>query len=222
MSISVIINGAGGIMGKELQELIKESDDFKIEYLADIKPPYLPLKEEVNAHCIIDFSHPFGLNNLLSYAMKYKIPLVIGTTGYSEEQIEKIKQVSNKIPIFLSSNFCKGVELFTEAVRFIANNLDNADIAITEIHRKGKKDKPSGTAKRVKEALECENKSIETASLRMGDIQGEHSVYFTTSHQQIIITHRALSRKCFTEGVLCAVRFIIGKPNGFYTSLTEE
>lgn len=221
MGFSIVINGAGGTMGGELYELLKGECDFNIIGLSDINVPFKSLKEyEQRFDCVIDFSSPSGLDELLSYALKFKTPVVIGTTGYSRGQYDKIVDASTHIPIYLSPNFSNGVKALTSAVKVIGDNLDNADIGIVEIHKKGKKDMPSGTALRIKEIVEknIEGKDVDVKSLRMGDTLGEHTVYFTTPYEQVAITHSALSRRCFVIGAISAARFIIQKTNGLYTS----
>lgn len=222
MKYKVLINGAGGNMGRVLQELIMDEPEIEIIGLSDIFPPFSSLTEQTQrADCVIDFSSPKSLDDLLSYALRYRVPIVIGTTGFTSEQMVEIEQASKEIPIMISPNFSKGVCSFIKAVRIIEKALKDSHVEITEIHRKDKIDAPSGTALRIKKVIEEEGGNVEIKSIRTGECLGEHIICFKTPYQQISLTHKALSRKCFAEGVLSAFHFIVDKRCGLFTSLDD-
>lgn len=208
-------------MGRELQALSKNDGNFKVVGLADIYAPYKPLREHLSrCDCIIDFSTPSALDELLSYAQTNNIPIVIGTTGYNEEQYKKIVKAAENIPIILSPNYSVGVKVFENALSLIEECFPKADACILESHRRNKKDKPSGTAIRLANIIKengVKDKEVEILSLRMGELYGEHTVYFTSDCEQITITHRAFSRKCFAEGALMSALSILEKNVGLYS-----
>lgn len=221
MSCRLIINGADGNMGRELQTLAKNDDRFEIVGLADVCHPYKPLREHLlKCDCIIDFSTPSALDELLSYAQTNNIPIVIGTTGFDKEQYKKIVKATENIPIILSPNYSVGVKVFENALSLIKKGFPKADTCILESHRRNKKDKPSGTAIRLANIIkerDGKGKEVEVLSLRMGELYGEHTVYFTSDCEQITITHRAFSRKCFAEGALMSALSILEKDVGLYS-----
>lgn len=186
------------------------------------------------ADVIIDFSSPTCLNELLDYANKNKIPLVIGTTGYSNLQEKQIAETSKTIPIFKSANTSLGVNLLLQLCKIATSTLNGFDVEIVEKHHKYKKDSPSGTSKMILNSI-CEANKIQNYpvygrngkeirkpaeigihSLRGGTVVGEHSVYFFGENETITITHTATSKQLFAFGALKAAEFIISKDVGLY------
>ena len=185
---------------------------------------------------IIDFSHYSRLDSLLDYSKNKKIPLVVATTGYSDETLKKIKKTAEVIPVLLSSNMSLGVNLLNDILERIVPVLyENYDIEVVEKHHNKKVDSPSGTAKTLVETIEksCpenmreqygregnskrEKYEIGIHSLRGGTIVGEHSVLFCGEDEIIEIKHTAMSKKIFVVGALKAAEFLIGKEAGLYT-----
>lgn len=152
--IKVLINGISGKMGMELYNQVITNSNFKLvggisrKRLKNLSCPVYTsiyfVREKPDV--IIDFSNPNSTLNALSYACKYKIPVVIATTGFSENDITIIKKISFKIPIFLSSNMSYMVTVLTEVACNLSNKFKDADIEILEYHHNKKKDAPSGTA----------------------------------------------------------------------------
>ncbi len=201
--------GASGKMGKEITSLMAENNN-KLVFKFDIDGEW---KEE-NPKLLIDFSLPQVLEKSLSYAIEFNSPLIIGTTGFNAEQIDKIKKTAEKIPIVQSYNFSIGIFLLLKCTELLNKNLKNWDVEISETHHRFKKDKPSGTAIMIKNTLA---KDVNISSLRLGNIAGEHTVSFGGLGEVISVTHNATSRRTFAEGVLKSADFIINKNKGFYS-----
>lgn len=184
---------------------------------------------------IIDFSVPVATFEILKYARKNKIPIVIATTGFSKDELEQIEEYSKEIPIFRSSNMSLDINLMANLVQKIAEVLTDCDIEIIETHHNRKVDSPSGTAILLADAINevLENKKEYTfdrmqkrekrnkneigfSSIRGGNIVGEHTVAFFGESETLEITHKAYSRQVFAEGALKAAEFIVDKKNGLY------
>ena len=188
---------------------------------------------------IIDFSSPESTMITLSACQKALVPLVIGTTGLSKDQQNKIEETSQKIPIVFASNMSIGINLLFSLVKKAAAALKNKDYnpEITEIHHKFKKDSPSGTAKTLEEIIlkefgwsnkhvtynregligERPEKELGVFSLRGGNVVGEHSTFFFGDHETIELKHKASSRDAFAKGALSALEFLQNKPSRLYT-----
>lgn len=192
-------------------------------------------KLSVDADVIIDFSNPVVLDSLLSYALKHKLPAVICTTGYNEEQKNKIKEASKEIPIFYSGNMSLGINLIIELAKKAAAVFgDDFDIEIVEQHHNQKLDAPSGTALMIADAISTvktdaeyvydrhayrrkrDKKEIGIHSIRGGNIVGEHEVIFAGNDEILTISHSARSKTVFAVGSLNAAVFLKGKAPGMY------
>lgn len=226
--MEIIIYGTG-VMGRLLKEMAESYEDIKITGFTD------ELTDETG-DIIIDFSHYSRLDTLLDYSKNKRIPLIVATTGYSDETLRKIEETAKEIPILLSSNMSLGVNLLNDILERIVPVLyGNYDIEVIEKHHNKKIDSPSGTAKTLVETIErsCpenmreqygregnskrEKNEIGIHSLRGGTIVGEHSVLFCGEDEIIEIKHTAMSKKIFAMGALKAARFLIGKEAGLYT-----
>ena len=231
-------------MGKVIADIITGRDDCKvvggIDIIADRGAGFpivataseLPVKPEV----IIDFSHPSTLDGLLDYCQTNGVPIVIATTGYSEEQIAKIKKAAELIPVFYTFNMSLGINLLAELAKKAAAVLEGQfDIEIIEKHHNQKIDAPSGTAimlgNAINEVLEqkCEyvydrhsvrakrsKTEIGMHSVRGGTIVGEHDIIFAGHDEVITLSHSAQSREVFANGAVNAAVFLAGKPAGMY------
>lgn len=193
---------------------------------------------------IIDFSDPSNLNDILAFSQKNNTPVVIATTGYTDEQIDTIKEASKIIPIFFTFNMSLGVNLLVSLAKKAANVLgDDYDIEIIEKHHNQKIDAPSGTAIMIANALNSvfDNKKeyeydrhtkrekrkkseIGIHSVRGGTIVGEHDVIFAGTDEILTLSHTALSRGLFANGAIKAAEYISNKTNGLYdmNSLLSE
>lgn len=234
--LKIIIAGCNGRMGKTVNRLCDEDKNCKVVAGFDINTEAngaFPIYSEAceyagEADVIIDFSHPSTLNSLLDYAKERKIPIVLCTTGHSEEQLEKIRNTSEHVPIFKSANMSLGINLITGLVRRAAAVLgENFDIEIVEKHHNRKVDAPSGTALMLADAAasvmpdnpkyvyerasvrEPRSKNeIGISSVRGGTIVGEHEVIFAGLDEVIEIKHTAYSREVFASGAVRAAKYI--------------
>lgn len=241
--IKAILVGASGKMGKNITECAKVSEDIKIvagvdKFNCGADFPIFPTFDEINitADVIIDFSNVALLDDLLTFAVTKKMPVIIATTGYSDSQIQKIKQAAKEIPIFFTFNMSLGVNLLCSLAKKAANILgEDFDIEIIEKHHNQKLDAPSGTAimlanavngvfgdklayeydRHSKRAKRPKNE-IGIHSVRGGTIVGEHDVIFAGRDEVITLSHAAHSKQVFAVGALRAAKFIAEKPNGMY------
>lgn len=236
--MKIIINGAGGQMGKALTAMI-EKGCRGAELAGSVDPyvegfiPSLP-QCTADADVIIDFSNHAATRELVEYAIARKLPLIVCTTGHTEEELEMIRKAAEAVPVFQSGNMSVGVALLTELARQTAAMFPDADIEIVEAHHNRKLDVPSGTAlmlyKAVQEARpeaiplvgRHENgkrtrQEVGIHSLRMGNTVGYHEVIVNTGTQIITLKHEAQDRALFAEGALAAAQFLIEKAPGLYT-----
>ncbi len=240
--MNILLNGATGRMGKKVIKKVAEEKDLNITCGVGIGennekfPIYENTKDiEEKVDVIIDFSIPKASLNILEYARKNKIPIVIATTGFSDEELKVIKEASEEIPVFRSSNMSLDINLMAKIVQEIARVLNDTDIEIIETHHNRKVDSPSGTAILLADAINevLENKKIYTfdrmqkrekrskdeigfSSIRGGNIVGEHTVKFFGENETLEIKHTSYSRQVFVEGALKAAKFIVTKNSGLY------
>lgn len=240
----IVITGAGGKMGKVIASLVKNRQDCEIIAGIDIIPAQFdnfplvvkPFDLEEKPDVIIDFSHPSALDELLSYCKMKNVPIVIATTGYTEEQIEKIKAASQQVPIFFTFNMSLGINLLIDLAKRAAAVLGTQyDVEIVEKHHNLKKDAPSGTALMIAEAINevygnekkyvydrhnvrkpREKEEIGISSIRGGTIVGEHEVIFAGHDEVITLTHSAQSKEVFAAGAINAAIFLKDKQPGLY------
>ncbi len=177
------------------------------------------LTERVDA--VIDFSTPPAALERLGECVPLKIPIVICTTGFTLDQERKIREAAHSIPVLMSSNMSFGMNLLFKTVPEIAARLGkDFDIDIVDTHHRFKKDAPSGTAKTLAARIEsATGRKVPIASLRSGDVVGEHRVVFGTLGESIEIVHRASTRELFARGALKAAGFLAQKSPGQYTML---
>lgn len=219
--MNIALCGINGAMGKYLKEEIEKNKKHKlVGYFSprnDKKGQDIIEKIDV----IIDFSRPDTLDFLLEYATKHYIPLVLCTTGYSDEQLEKIKKAGEKIKILLSSNTSVGVNITRKILMMIAPSMSDFDIEMIEKHHNKKIDKPSGTAKTLKQdVLKATGKEdIQVHAVRAGNIVGEHEIIFAKDDEIIQIKHTALSKKVFAVGAIELAEKLLTKNIGFYDTM---
>jgi len=238
--MKIVVNGAMGRMGRKIVEEIQKQDDLEISGL--IEAPGSPLVgsylDEVMGsgyeHIIIsndlkgvaaaadatdvliDFSLPEGTMKILDNLEQQGTPLVCGTTGFSEEEERRLREVSEKIPVFYSTNFSPGMYLLTCALRDIVDRLPSDwDVELVEAHHRMKKDAPSGTALGLAKILAGHTRTA-VHSLRVGDVPGRHSLVFAGTGEVVEFSHSVHSRTAFASGSLAAARFIEGKEAGWY------
>jgi len=236
--MKVIINGAGGRMGLVLaQQIEKGCRNAELAAAVDLYAEgFLPTLEAVSApaDCIIDFSNHTGTQALLEYATQKGLPVVVATTGHTQQELELIQAAGEKIPVFHSGNMSLGIALLAQLVRQTVAMFPDADVEIVESHHNGKVDVPSGTALMLARAVQQarpeatllvgrhENgkrtkQEVGIHSLRMGNTVGIHQVIINTGSQLITLQHEAQDRALFAEGALAAAAFLQGKAAGVYT-----
>jgi 4-hydroxy-tetrahydrodipicolinate reductase len=257
MKPKLIVCGAAGRMGKRIISLAIEADEFNIiaaiesrdhpdigkdgGIVAGSGPIDVKLDSVYPAatDVIIDFSQPAAADKTIDYCTESGTALVLGTTGLSDEQREKIKAASEKVPVIYGTNMSVGMNILFSLVGKVAPMLgDDYDIEIIEQHHRFKKDAPSGSALTLAENI-CkatgrgfpdslvhgrngndalrEKGAIGMHSIRAGDITGVHSVIFGTLGEKITLNHTAHSRDTFARGALRAANWLIGKKPALYS-----
>ncbi|MBQ8835999.1 MAG: 4-hydroxy-tetrahydrodipicolinate reductase [Clostridia bacterium] len=238
--MKVIVNGACGKMGKEVIACIEKDENLTLALAVD---PYTAAPDAVNvtafpsenvgADVIIDFSHHSAIGAVAEYAEKYGIPVVLCTTGQTDEETARIDALAKAVPVFFSANMSMGVALLCELAKKSAAVFPEADIEIIEKHHSAKLDAPSGTAlmlanaiKSVRENLTFmlgrsgrharEKNEIGIHAVRAGSIVGEHEVIVATKNEIITVSHSAMSRSVFADGAVAAAKWVCGKGAGLY------
>ena len=217
--VRVLLTGAAGRMGKTIRDLAK--DDPKIDILARCDVGDAIEAPMQDCDVAIDFSHAGAISEICRVALQHRKPLVIGTTGHSQERRRLIEETAQSLPVVFASNFSIGVNVLFWLTRKVAEQLgSDFDAEIVETHHKMKKDAPSGTAETLAEVLKATNKTqgeIPIQSIREGDVVGEHMVIFSGPAERLELTHRAASREIFARGALRAAKWIINQPLGLYS-----
>jgi 4-hydroxy-tetrahydrodipicolinate reductase len=246
--IEVVIIGVCGKMGSALVPLILEQADMElVGGVESFGHPQIdaPLGtgkifadlESVAEYCDVgvEFTTPDASLRHAKIIADLGKSYILGTTGFSTNQMDELKKLSRKIPIVYSPNFSIGVNVLFNLTESAAKLLgDNFDVEIVEVHHTQKKDAPSGTAKKLIESIEkvkgkkkivfgregivqAKTKNeIGVASIRSGDVVGEHYVIFGQTGERLELVHKASSRLAFAQGVIKAIRFAQNKPAGFY------
>ena len=237
----VLINGITGHMGQIVLSLV-QSGYCGSTFAAGVSPDVSAETDLLfrsfasfsgAADVVVDFSFHSGVGELLSYCIAKNLPVVIATTGHTEEEKTLISEASKKIPVFYSANMSIGVAVLADLAKKAASAFPDADIEIVETHHNRKVDVPSGTAlflaNSIKEARPLaefnigrpENgkrtkEEIGIHSLRMGNYFGKHEIYITTGSETLTLTHEAHNRTLFAEGSLKAAAFLCSKNPGLY------
>ena len=239
------MNGCNGKMGQVITGLIEQDETVEIvagiDQYDEIKndyPVYASIENcEVEADAVIDFSNAAAVDCLLDYCVKRQIPVVLCSTGLSEEQLKKVEESSKKVAVLKSANMSLGVNTLLEILPKIVKILAPAgfDMEIVEKHHNQKLDAPSGTAfaladclndavggeyeykyDRTKERKKREKNEIGISAVRGGSIVGEHEIIFAGMDEVIEVKHTAYSRAIFGKGAIEAAKFLNGKPAGRY------
>ncbi|MDR2399016.1 MAG: 4-hydroxy-tetrahydrodipicolinate reductase [Endomicrobium sp.] len=244
------ICGATGRMGQAVIAIAKEDTDIRISGVLEYdgnkaigtgNPIISSVKdlEKIlqDSDAIIDFTNPESALKNLEVAIKQKVPVVIGTTGFSDEQKKQIEEASKVIPIVFSPNMSVGVNILFKLVEEVAKKVPDYDIEIVELHHNKKKDSPSGTAAKLAEVAACsigkdinevgvygrhsandlrKKDEIGVLSVRAGDIVGDHTVYFAGHGERIELVHRSHSRDTFAAGAVKAAKWVSNQKPGLY------
>ncbi len=239
--MKIILNGFSGRMGAAVLE-VTSNGYMNSEVVAGVDivykdgdiPCYSSFSDvKETADCIIDFSNHASIKAVADYAVASSLPLVVSTTGHTEEEKEIIRKAAEAVPVFYSANMSMGVALLCRMATLAAKTLPGADIEIVETHHNRKLDAPSGTALMIANAIKSvrenakfifgrsgmakrEADEIGVHAVRRGNIVGIHEVTVSTDYETITIKHEAHSRTLFAEGAIAAADFLIGKPAGLY------
>lgn len=258
--LGVIVCGAAGRMGTTLVRLIHESRSMKLAgaveaagnsqinkdagEVAGVGKIGVPIAAEIGPLLkgpvvVVEFTAPEATLEHAKIAAQKNIPMVIGTTGLKQKQLDEIKTLSRKTPILISANMSLGVNLLVSLLGKVAEILgDDYDVEIIEAHHRFKKDAPSGTAlamaqpianalkRDLNQAGVCGRKGIigertkqeiGLLSIRAGDIVGEHTVIFGGLGERIEFVHRAHSRETFARGAIRAAQWLVKQKKGLYS-----
>ena len=225
--VRLLIHGASGRMGQALLRLAADMPGVevvaavqrKVEQRVVDGVPHFAAAELAGAPAFdaaIDFSLPGGLDPVLALCLQRGAPLVSGTTGISDAQRGALEAAAGTIPVLWASNFSLGVAVLDELVERAAGALPGWDCDIVESHHTQKKDAPSGTALSLGAAAERGGAAPRYASLRAGDIVGEHLVQFAAAGERIELVHRATNRDIFARGALHVATRLAGRAPGLY------
>jgi len=246
--IEVVLCGAAGRMGREIINFLQDEKDIKIiagveatgnnwigKKISGVKICDDVLTVIAMAQCVVEFTNHTATMENLRKIKGYKKPYVIGTTGFSDEELKEIKDLSHCFPIFLAPNMSLGINHLYDLIKFSIKALADYEIEIIETHHHSKKDAPSGTARAIANVIKNErpetkfiygrqgdvgvrnDKEVGINAVRGGDVVGEHRVLFFGRGEFIELRHFATSRRCFANGAIEAVRFIVDKPSGLYS-----
>ena len=243
--VKIIMHGCNGHMGQVISGLVEKDPDAEIVAGIDVAdqgknryPVYTNMEEcQVEADALIDFSSAKATDALLAYCEKRKLPVVLCTTGLSEEQLAKVEETSKNVAVLKSANMSLGINMLLELLKKAAATLAPAgfDMEIVEKHHNQKLDAPSGTAlaladsmnealdekynyvyDRSKERKKRDKYEIGISAVRGGNIVGEHEVIFAGQDEVIEFKHTAYSKAVFAKGAVQAAKFLAGKPAGFF------
>lgn len=241
----IIMSGCAGAMGRTITDIVKEDPEAQIVAGIDVVdngntdyPVFSSILDcDIEADAIIDFSTTKILDDLLQYCQDKKLPIVLCTTGYSEEQLAKIEASADKVAILRSANMSLGINTLMKLLQDAAKVLaaEGYDVEIVEKHHNQKLDAPSGTAlalaDSVNEAMgnqyeyiydrsqrrqKREKKELGISAVRGGTIVGEHDVIFAGKDEVVTFSHTAYSKAVFGKGAVSAAKFLKGKETGRY------
>ena len=242
--MKVLISGYCGHMGQILAKMVREDNDLTLvagvdKSISDNKincsePVFASFSEvNIDVDIVVDFSHHSLTEDLIDFAKSKNLPLVIATTGQSEDEKSLINEASKSIPVFFAANYSIGIAVLIKEAKNIAKIMKDADIEIIETHHNRKLDAPSGTALKIAEGLKevrtdsnlvlgrsgnkkREKNDIGINAIRLGNVVGIHEVLISTEHECLSIKHEAYDRGLFAEGAINAVKFMNGKKAGLY------
>ncbi len=242
--IKFALSGANGKMGRVISGLVKDRTDCEVGWGIDLNnsanpdfPIYTNIFDiEEKPDVIIDYSHPSALPDILTFCKMRGTPLVVATTGYSDEEIAQIRAASEQIPIFFTFNMSLGINLLVDLARRATKILGSQfDVEIVEKHHNLKKDAPSGTAIMLAEAINSEmgggqkyiydrhnvrkareQEEIGIHAIRGGTIVGEHDIIFAGHDEVITLSHSALSKEVFAVGSINAAIYLSSCDKGLY------
>ena len=231
--LRILLHGAKGRMGQAIAAAAPAAGAEVLGVDQGDDPAALVGRADV----VVDFSLHAATLAVASLAARHGKPLVIGTTGHTEEEKAAIRRAVAGIPVVWAGNYSVGVNLLNALVRRAARALGPGwDVELTEMHHRLKKDAPSGTAERLLDILREERKAgadqlrhgrsgivgertpteIGVHAIRGGDVVGDHTVLFAAEGERLELTHKASSRAIFAQGALRAARWVVGRPAGIH------
>lgn len=243
--VRIIMHGCNGKMGQVITGLVADDPNAQIVAGIDIAdnrdngyPVFTDIKKcDVAADVIVDFAAAVAVDAFLDYSVEKQIPVVLCTTGLSDEQLAKVKECSAKVAILKSANMSLGINTLMKLLKDAANVFAPAgyDIEIVEKHHNQKVDAPSGTAIALADSInearggeyeyvydrsqvrkKRDKKELGISAVRGGTIVGEHEVIFAGIDEVIEFKHTAYSKSVFAKGAVEAAKFLAGKPAGMY------
>ncbi len=245
MAIRMLMHGCNGRMGHVIVDLCREDDGIDVVAGVDAFgentydfPVFKTLSEcDVDVDVIVDFSNASAVDGLLDHCVEKNIPVVLCSTGLSDEQLAKVKDASGKVAVLKSANMSVGVNVLLKVLKEVAPIFASAgfDIEIVEKHHNQKVDAPSGTALALADSI---NESLDDryeyvydrstrrmkrpageigiSAVRGGSIVGDHDVIFAGKDEVVTFSHTAYSRAIFGKGAITAAKFLAGKEPGLY------
>ncbi len=244
--IKMIMHGCLGRMGQVISALAEKDPQVKIVAGVDrlsVENGQYPVYDHISkvteeADVVVDFSNALAVDDLLSFCLEKNMPVVLSTTGLSEDQLKRVGEAAGKIALLRSANMSLGVNMLMELVKQASKALSDQgfDIEIVEKHHRHKLDAPSGTAIALADAAnegadnryhytfdrserraERDDDEIGISAVRGGSITGEHDVIFAGMDEVMTLSHTAYSRDIFGKGALAAAKFLAGKSAGYYS-----
>lgn len=247
--MNIAVTGATGRMGRAVIEAAADRPDVRValavnrdpaaDRVADVRvwpaAEFGPLLEEHRPDVLVDFTGPESSVEYVEAAAEAAVPAVVGTTGFDEDQLDRLRTASETVPVLLAANFGRGVQALLRAVESALETLPGYDVEVTETHHNQKRDAPSGTAMTILDRIDEVRGPAERVHGRVGDqprgpgegeigvharragqVRGEHEVLVAGNDEVLSFTHRAGSRRVFAAGALDAATWIAGHPPGWY------
>ncbi|GAB7010544.1 4-hydroxy-tetrahydrodipicolinate reductase [Halorubrum trueperi] len=245
--VSIAVTGAGGRMGREVIQAAADRGNVDVAVAVnrtavepvagvavDAADRLGELLRAEDPDVLVDFTGPGSAVAYAEACVDAGVPMVTGTTGFEEGQLDSLRAASDSVPVLKASNFARGVAALRRAIREAAAALPGYDVELTETHHNAKRDAPSGTAKSILDDVESvrgdldervhgregdaprEAGEIGVHARRAGDVTGEHEVLFAGNREAIELTHRAGDRGVFAEGALDAAEWLANRGPGWY------
>lgn len=243
--VKIIMHGCNGKMGQVITDIVKNDEGAEIvagidvsNHIQNAYPVFTSIKDcDVEADVVIDFAAAAAVDDLLAYCVEKKMPVVLCTTGLSEEQLAKVEEAEKQIAVLKSANMSLGINMLLRLLQDAVKTLAPAgfDVEIVEKHHNLKVDAPSGTAlalaDSINEAMDNQYeyvydrsqvrqrrdaKELGISAVRGGTIVGDHEVIFAGTDEVIEFKHTAYSKAVFAKGAVQAAKFLAGKAAGHY------
>lgn len=239
----IAVNGAAGRMGRTVIETAADRDDIEVVVGFDVEPgdvDGVPVHtediadalREYDVSVVVDFSVPQSTLPLSAACVEAGVGLVVGTTGFDEDELAELDPASETVPLLKATNFSRGIQVLQRTVREAVRALDDYDLELMESHHNEKVDAPSGTANTLLEVVQSErdvepvygreghapraDDEIGVFARRAGDIRGEHELILAGNDEVLSLSHHAEDRAVFAAGALDAAAFLDGRAAGRY------